>query len=117
MDEALDFRDGFELPGDLRVLGQRIDSVYTLNPADYAGTRDVRMREAATVKIEFTVTRPAEPLDLISLNSPLYTLLPENFEIRRLPAQSLVSSEVVSYIDGNIVAQLRGTQIRSTLPG
>lgn len=118
MDEALAFTGGFVLPGNLKIIGQSIiDSKYAMNPKDYPGERNVRMMALATVKFRIVFTRQAEPGDLIAVSSQHYTMLPANFLIGRLPSGAIVSAEVVSYVDGTIVAQLRGTAMQMTVPG
>mmetsp|Transcript_104286 Transcript_104286/g.262459 ORF Transcript_104286/g.262459 Transcript_104286/m.262459 type:complete len:3286 (+) Transcript_104286:57-9914(+) len=117
MDEALNFEDGFELPGYLLLVDQSIQSEYTMNPDKYPGDREVRMNEVATIKFEFTMTRGAEAGDLLSVSSPLFTMIPDGFTLRYGPGGPAVSTEVVSYVDGTIVVQLRGSEMRSTVPG
>jgi len=117
MDESLLFTGGFELSGYLRVWNQSVMSDYQLNPTLYPGQRQVRMNARATVKFIFTLTRQAEPNDLIAISSDFYKMYQENFMIRRLPAGVVIGSEVVSFIDGAIVAQIMGTAILATVPG
>jgi len=117
MDEALNFKDGFDLPGYLLVVGQSIHSEYTMNPDKYPGDREVRMNEVAILKFEFTMTRPAQAGDLISVSSPLYTMMKDGFTLRYFPGGSVVPTQVVSFIDGSMVAQLDGGEMRLTEPG
>lgn len=118
MDESLSYTGGFVLPGHLLVIDQSITSEYMLNPSQYPGQRDVQMQANAIVSYTFTVTRSAAPGDRLSFSAPRYTLLPQDFILRRYPGGSIITTQVTGYQDGSMTVQLSGSSIiTAAVPG
>jgi len=112
MDEALNFRSGFRLPGRVAVTGKQISSEYKLMPELYPvpSLWEVRMGEFAVVELPFTVTINSAVGNLMRLRAPPYDLQAQDFNIIQSGTAETVTSEVTSTSSGEMVVRL-GTQL------
>ncbi|CAE7677989.1 EDR2 [Symbiodinium pilosum] len=117
MDEALNFRGGFRLPGRVAVTGKRISSEYKLMPELYPvpSLWEVRMGETAVVEMPFTVTINTAVGSMMRLRAPPYDLQAEQFNIIQSGTAETVTSEVISSSSGEMVARLSTQLFRGVL--
>jgi len=117
MDEALQFRMGFRLPGRVTVSSKQISSEYKLQSELYPvpSLWEVRMGENALVEMPFTVTINTGLGDIMRVRAPPYDLKGEDFNIIQSGTAEIVSSEVVSAASGELVARLSTQLFRGVL--
>lgn len=108
MDESLRFQSGFRLPGHLDVRAQTIDSMYALQPQDYAveSLWGPRMGEYAEVEFHFAMTMEVDIGMMIRLRCLQYTLKRDVFVVRKGGDQTIVTAEVISDYGGELVARM-----------
>eukprot|EP00913_Durusdinium_trenchii_P031381 g29381.t1 len=120
MDEALNFRQGFRLPGRdswlVAVSGKQISSQYKLMSELYPvpSLWEVRMGENALVEMPFTVTINSGLGDKMRVRAPPYDLQTD-FSILQSGTAEIVTSEVLSAASGELVARLSTQLFRGVL--
>eukprot|EP00933_Yihiella_yeosuensis_P016417 TRINITY_DN1403_c1_g1_i1.p1 TRINITY_DN1403_c1_g1~~TRINITY_DN1403_c1_g1_i1.p1 ORF type:complete len:1672 (+),score=277.91 TRINITY_DN1403_c1_g1_i1:210-5018(+) len=110
IDEMLNFKGGYRLPGRVGVVGPSIRSMYNLDPNKYPvpSLWEVRMGEDALVQIPFTLTMTAYARDNLRIRAPPYQLLANGFMIVQSSSGEVVTSEVISASSGELVAKMSG---------